>query len=76
MGTPCRSTCKLNSTAVCVGCFRHMAEIANWNRLSLKRRHVARIMAQKRRLARPYAQQPLDQLEPITSYWYRQFKRS
>jgi len=57
-----------------VGCFRHMAEIANWNRLSPRNKHIAVIRAQQRRAAKPYIQQPLDALQPITSTKFRQYK--
>ncbi|WP_109762140.1 DUF1289 domain-containing protein [Pleionea mediterranea] len=72
--SPCRSTCKLNQQDVCVGCYRHMDEIANWNRLSERQKHLVIIRIQKRRWAKPYADQDLTKLKPITSVEYRQYK--
>lgn len=30
--SPCVANCKLDSTKVCVGCYRHITEIVDWNR--------------------------------------------
>jgi predicted Fe-S protein YdhL (DUF1289 family) len=30
--SPCIACCKLDAEKVCIGCYRHISEIANWNR--------------------------------------------
>ena len=30
--SPCVASCRLNADKVCVGCFRHINEIVDWNR--------------------------------------------
>ncbi|MEE2025724.1 MULTISPECIES: DUF1289 domain-containing protein [Alkalimonas] len=30
--SPCIACCKLDTHKVCIGCYRHITEIANWNR--------------------------------------------
>lgn len=34
MDSPCIASCKLNSDKICVGCFRHIDEIVDWNKKS------------------------------------------
>ena len=30
--SPCVASCRLNADKVCVGCFRHITEIVDWNK--------------------------------------------
>lgn len=30
--SPCVACCRLNAEKVCVGCYRHISEIVDWNR--------------------------------------------
>ena len=30
--SPCVACCRLNADKLCVGCFRHISEIVDWNR--------------------------------------------
>ena len=30
--SPCVAACRLNTDKVCVGCYRHITEIVDWNR--------------------------------------------
>lgn len=32
--SPCVACCRLNSEKVCVGCYRHITEIVDWNKRS------------------------------------------
>ncbi|MAD75419.1 MAG: DUF1289 domain-containing protein [Rheinheimera sp.] len=32
--SPCVACCRLNSEKLCVGCYRHITEIVDWNRRS------------------------------------------
>lgn len=34
MDSPCIASCKLNSDKICVGCYRHIEEIVDWNKRS------------------------------------------
>ena len=30
--SPCVASCRLNSDKLCVGCYRHISEIVDWNK--------------------------------------------
>lgn len=30
--SPCVAACRLNTNKVCVGCYRHISEIVDWNK--------------------------------------------
>ncbi len=32
MDSPCIASCKLNADKICLGCFRHIEEIVDWNK--------------------------------------------
>lgn len=32
IASPCVACCRLNADKVCVGCYRHITEIVDWNR--------------------------------------------
>lgn len=32
MDSPCIASCKLNNDKICVGCYRHIEEIVDWNK--------------------------------------------
>ena len=32
MDSPCIASCKLNNDKICLGCYRHIEEIVDWNR--------------------------------------------
>ncbi len=34
MDSPCVASCKLNLDKICMGCFRHIDEIVDWNKKS------------------------------------------
>ena len=34
MDSPCIASCKLNSDKICIGCYRHIDEIVDWNKRS------------------------------------------
>lgn len=36
--SPCRLVCRLNETGMCVGCYRMLDEIANWENMSNEER--------------------------------------
>ncbi len=36
--SPCRLVCRLNESGMCVGCFRLLDEIANWETMSNEER--------------------------------------
>lgn len=34
MDSPCIASCKLNQDKICIGCYRHIDEIVDWNKRS------------------------------------------
>lgn len=32
MDSPCIASCKLNNDKICIGCYRHIDEIVDWNK--------------------------------------------
>lgn len=34
MDSPCIASCKLNHDKICIGCYRHIEEIVDWNKRS------------------------------------------
>ncbi|MCC5851967.1 MAG: DUF1289 domain-containing protein [Alkalimonas sp.] len=51
--SPCIACCKLDQHKVCIGCYRHIGEIANWNRKS--EAELAAIMQQVAKRKQQYA---------------------
>ena len=58
--SPCVACCKLDSAKVCIGCYRHISEIVDWNRRS--ETELAAIMQQVAARKIQYQQQDLTQL--------------
>jgi hypothetical protein len=58
--SPCVACCKLDSAKVCVGCYRHISEIVDWNRRS--EAELVAIMQQVDARKIQYQQQDLTQL--------------
>jgi predicted Fe-S protein YdhL (DUF1289 family) len=50
-GSPCLNICTLDAAGVCRGCFRSLAEIAEWTRMSAGEQWAVVDRAQARRLA-------------------------
>jgi predicted Fe-S protein YdhL (DUF1289 family) len=50
-GSPCLNICSLDDAGVCRGCFRSLAEIAEWTRMSVGEQWAVVDRAQARRLA-------------------------
>ena len=50
-GSPCLNICSLDEAGVCRGCFRSLAEIAEWTRMSAGGQWAVVDRAQARRLA-------------------------
>jgi predicted Fe-S protein YdhL (DUF1289 family) len=49
--SPCTKVCILRADNICIGCFRHLSEIATWTAMTAReRRHVLEV-AGTRRLA-------------------------
>ena len=49
--SPCLNICSLDESGVCRGCFRSLAEIAEWTRMSVGEQWAVVDRAQARRLA-------------------------
>ncbi|MDP4537335.1 DUF1289 domain-containing protein [Alkalimonas collagenimarina] len=64
--SPCIACCKLDAKKVCIGCYRHISEIANWNRKSDA--ELQQIMQQVAQRKMQYQQHDLTEIEtsPIT----------
>lgn len=60
--TPCVSVCVVDpATGWCEGCFRTLAEIGAWSRLSVAERdRVLLLLPMRRRASRPPATEPED----------------
>jgi len=46
--SPCIGICRIDAQRVCIGCFRHIDEIAEWTRASPERRLEIRRLAKQR----------------------------
>lgn len=49
--SPCLNICSLDERGVCRGCYRSLAEIAGWTRMSARDQWAAVERAEARRLA-------------------------
>ena len=49
--SPCISTCRLDETRVCIGCFRHVEDIREWRSADDQRRREISAQADARRQA-------------------------
>ncbi|MEX0734502.1 MAG: DUF1289 domain-containing protein [Steroidobacteraceae bacterium] len=49
--SPCLNICSLDDRGVCSGCFRTLAEIAEWTRMGASERWATVARAEARRLA-------------------------
>lgn len=58
--SPCVACCKLDSAKVCLGCYRHMSEIVDWNRRS--EAELAAIMQNVAARKAQYQQQDLSKI--------------
>lgn len=59
--SPCVACCKLDSAKVCIGCYRHISEIVDWNLRSQS--ELAAIMQQVAARKAQYQKQDLTQLK-------------
>lgn len=64
--SPCVASCKLDNAKVCLGCFRHITEIVDWNRRSDT--ELSAIMQKVTERKMQYQQQDLRSIQtsPIT----------
>lgn len=74
--SPCVASCKLDNAKVCLGCFRHITEIVDWNRRS--EAELAAIVKQVASRKAAYQQQDLSTLltSPITQAEWQAAKQS
>lgn len=62
--SPCVACCKLNTEAICTGCYRHIDEIADWNRQTDQRKAEILSACHQRReqlQGQPLGEQPITQ---------------
>ncbi len=70
--SPCIACCALNQDHVCVGCYRSIYEIANWNRLADEDKAAVNGALTERKAAMPaWGEQPT---QPITGDLHRAAK--
>lgn len=74
--SPCVACCKLDSAKVCIGCYRHISEIVDWNRRS--EAELAAIMQQVAARKTAYEQQNLSAIatSPITQAEWQAAKQA
>ncbi|MDX1677981.1 DUF1289 domain-containing protein [Arsukibacterium sp.] len=48
--SPCVACCRLNSEKICIGCFRHITEIVDWNKRSESENYAILQKVAKRKL--------------------------
>jgi predicted Fe-S protein YdhL (DUF1289 family) len=51
--SPCIKLCVLDEAKVCLGCGRHVDEIAGWTQMTPAERHAANVRSDARRTQRP-----------------------
>jgi predicted Fe-S protein YdhL (DUF1289 family) len=56
--SPCLNICSLDDQGVCRGCYRSLAEIAEWTRMTTEERWATVERAEARRLAEKKEQGP------------------
>jgi uncharacterized protein len=56
--SPCLNICSLDDQGVCRGCYRSLAEIAEWTRMTAEERWATVARAEARRLAERKEQGP------------------
>lgn len=74
--SPCVACCKLDEHKVCVGCYRHINEIVDWNRRS--EAELTAIMQQVAARKAAYQQQDLTTIatSPITQAEWQAAKQA
>ena len=73
--SPCVACCRLNADKVCVGCYRHISEIVDWNkRTDEQNSAILQQVAERKRqaLAEGNVEQPTS---PITQAEWQAAKR-
>lgn len=64
--SPCVASCRLNADKLCVGCFRHITEIVDWNRRSDTENSAILQKVAKRKQQAALHNQPDNETFPIT----------
>ena len=72
--SPCRATCKLNADDLCIGCYRNIKEIVNWNKKSSSEKTAILKRIEQRRAELSFDRASQSPLRPITSVEYRKHK--
>lgn len=80
MDSPCVASCKLNADKICVGCFRHIDEIVDWNKKSDQAHAQIFELIAKRKICYAKSAQSQDvgeasQLTAITQQEWQQAKQ-
>lgn len=64
--SPCVACCRLNADKVCVGCYRHISEIVDWNRRTDEENSAILQKVAKRKLYSLQHKVCEEQTSPIT----------
>lgn len=77
MDSPCIASCKLNNNKVCIGCFRHIDEIVDWNKKTDEQHAVIfSLIALRKQEFAQYKQSPTEiELSPITQQEWQAAKQ-
>lgn len=72
MDSPCIASCKLNADKICIGCYRHIEEIVDWNKRSdVEHAVIYQKLAERKLLL---ANAPADNTSAITQAEWQQAK--
>lgn len=64
--SPCVASCRLNSDKLCVGCYRHISEIVDWNKRTDEQNiEILQKVAKRKQLAASQ-NMPQGETSPIT----------
>ena len=59
MDSPCIASCKLNSDKICIGCYRLIEEIVDWNkRTDTEQQQIINMLAERKALVDAQAHLP------------------
>ncbi|WP_306520255.1 DUF1289 domain-containing protein [Rheinheimera sp.] len=72
MDSPCIASCKLNADKICIGCYRHIEEIVDWNKRSDAEHAAIYQKLAERKLQ--LANMPADSTSAITQAEWQQAK--
>ena len=73
--SPCVACCRLNADKVCVGCFRHISEIVDWNKRADSENYAILQKVAIRKQSAAKQVWPENETSPITQAEWQAAKR-